>query len=78
MNASARAKLEAAAAGISPAEISGTGRKTALVQFRLSEADKASIQRTADTLGVSVSQYLLAVHNLVAPRVNGEDLERFR
>lgn len=69
MNASARAKLEAAAAGISPADISFSGRKTSLVQFRLSEADKASIQRTADRLGVSVSEYLLELHKLMANRL---------
>jgi hypothetical protein len=73
MTSSARERLEAAAEGIPLADLRGTGRKSTLVQFRVTLAEKASLQRTADALGVSVSEYLLRLHTLVSPKLSAID-----
>jgi hypothetical protein len=60
------AKLAAAAAKITAKDLEGTGPKTAFVQFRVSEEEKASLQRTAESLGLQVSEYLLKLHALAS------------
>lgn len=58
--------LAAATAKIKAKDLRGVGPKTAFVQFRVSESEKESLQRTADSLGVDVSEYLLKLHELVS------------
>jgi len=59
-------KLAAAAAKISAKDLEGTGPKTAFVQFRVSAAEKESLQATAASLGLQVSEYLLKLHELAS------------
>jgi hypothetical protein len=59
-------QIEMAAANITPEDLKGSGRKTAFVQFRVSEREKASLQQTAQSLGLQVSEYLLRIHELVS------------
>jgi len=66
MKPNAEAKLAAAAAKISAKDLQGSGPKTAFVQFRVSEVEKASLQQTAESLGLQVSEYLLKLHELAS------------
>ena len=66
MKPNTQAKLAAATAKISAKDLQGTGPKTAFVQFRVSESEKASLQETAERLGVQVSEYLLKLHELAS------------
>jgi hypothetical protein len=59
-------QIEMAAAKITPGDLRGAGPKTAFVQFRVSEREKASLQQTAESLGLQVSEYLLRIHELVS------------
>lgn len=59
-------KLAAAAAKIAAKDLEGSGPKTAFVQFRVSEAEKTSLQQTAERLGLQVSEYLLKLHELTS------------
>jgi hypothetical protein len=60
------ARLAAAASKISAKDLQGSGPKTAFVQFRVSDAEKVSLQHTAESLGLQVSEYLLRLHELVS------------
>jgi len=66
MSPNTEAKLSAAAAKITAKDLQGTGPKTAFVQFRVSDAEKSSLQQTAETLGLQVSEYLLKLHELAS------------
>jgi len=66
MKHNTEAKLAAAAAKISAKDLQGSGPKTAFVQFRVSEAEKSSLQQTAESLGLQVSEYLLKLHELAS------------
>jgi hypothetical protein len=66
MKPNTEAKLAAAAAKITAKDLEGTGPKTAFVQFRVSESEKESLQKTAESLGIEVSSYLLRLHELVS------------
>lgn len=66
MRPNTEAKLAAAAAKISAKDLQGSGPKTAFVQFRVSEAEKSSLQQTAESLGLQVSEYLLKLHELAS------------
>lgn len=66
MKPNTEAKLAAAAAKINAKDMQGTGPKTAFVQFRVSESEKASLQQTAESLGLQVSEYLLRLHELAS------------
>ncbi len=59
-------QIERAAAMITQGDLRGAGPKTAFVQFRVSEREKASLQQTAESLGLQVSEYLLRIHELVS------------
>ncbi len=62
-------KLAAAVANIKAKDLEGTGPKTAFVQFRVSESEKESLQKTAGSLGLEVSSYLLRLHELVSAKL---------
>jgi hypothetical protein len=66
MKPTSHSKLVAAASRVTANDLQGTGPKTAFVQFRVSEAEKASLQRTAESLGLQVSEYLLKLHEVVS------------
>ncbi len=66
MKPNTEAKLAAAAAKISAKDLQGSGPKTAFVQFRVSDAEKTSLQQTAENLGLQVSEYLLKLHELAS------------
>jgi hypothetical protein len=66
MKPDTQSKLAAAAAKIAAKDLEGAGPKTQFVQFRVSEAEKESLQKTADGLGLQVGEYLLKLHELVS------------
>ena len=69
MHPKTHAKLTAAAAKITAKDLEGSGPKTQFVQFRVSESEKLSLQRTAEGLGLQVSEYLLKLHELVSAKL---------
>jgi acetyl-CoA carboxylase alpha subunit len=66
MKPNTEAKLAAAAAKITTKDLQGSGPKNSFVQFRVSEAEKSSLQETAERLGLQVSEYLLKLHELAS------------
>ena len=69
-------KLASAVATIDRDALVGTGPKNQFVQFRVSKSEKASLQNTADELGLQVSEYLLKLHELVSQRlIKGNQME---
>ena len=62
-------KLEKAVGKITPEALKGTGTKSEFVQFRVTKAEKESLQETAKGLGLQVSDYLLRLHALVAEKL---------
>jgi hypothetical protein len=44
-------------------------RKSRLLTMRISEADHADLKLTASELGLTVTDYLLGIHRLVADRL---------
>jgi uncharacterized protein (DUF1778 family) len=66
MNPKTEAKLIAAAAKISAKDLQGTGPKTEFLQFRVSKSEKQSIQDTASSLGLQVSEYVLKLHEIAS------------
>ena len=66
MKPTTEAKLASATAKITAKDLQGSGPKTAFVQFRVSESEKASLQETAERLGLQVSEYLLKLHELAS------------
>ena len=69
MKPNTEAKLTAAVAKISAKDLVGSGPKTEFLQFRVSKAEKESIQATATALGVQVSEYVLKLHELVSAKL---------
>jgi hypothetical protein len=63
-------KLKEAVDAIAPETLSGSLAKSEFIQFRVSEADKKSIKTTAEGLDLTVSEYLLKLHTLVAEKLN--------
>lgn len=47
---------------IDPARLETLLVKKAVIQFRVTESEKADIQRTASELGLTVTDYLLRLH----------------
>lgn len=72
MNPKTEARLAAAAAKITGKELQGTGPKTEFLQFRVSKIEKQSIQDTAESLGLQVSEYLLKIHERVAAQLKSK------
>jgi hypothetical protein len=54
--------IGAAMKGVTAAEMMRKPRKTARVPLRMLEEDKQGIERSAGKLGLSVSDYLVALH----------------
>ena len=69
MKSAAQTKLSAAAAKITAKDLEGSGPKNQFVQFRVSAMEKESLQRTAEGLGLQVSEYLLKLHELVSAKL---------
>jgi len=63
-------KLTAAVAGIDTEALRGSLAKDQFVQFRATKEEKKSLSETADSLNLTVSQYLLTIHSLVEKRLN--------
>ena len=76
MKSDSEKKLASAVATIDRDALVGTGPKSQFVQFRVSKSEKASLQNTADELGLQVSEYLLKLHELVSRRLTkGNQME---
>jgi hypothetical protein len=72
MKPETQAKLADAAAKITAKNLQGPGPKTAFVQFRVSESEKASLQETAENLGLQVSEYLIKLHELASANLKNK------
>jgi hypothetical protein len=65
-------KLEQAVADITRDDLVGSGPKTEFLQFRVSKLEKESLRRTADGLGMQVSEYVMTLHRLVEKKLSEE------
>jgi hypothetical protein len=65
-------KLAKAVAEIDADTLRGSLAKGTFVQFRATEEEKKSLKQTADSLDLSVSEYLLKVHSLIAEKLGGK------
>ena len=70
MSPDAETKLVTAVSNVSRKDLAGSGPKTEFLQFRVSKAEKESIQNTATKLGIQVSEYILKLHEIVTEKIN--------
>ena len=61
--------IEKAMKGITAAAMVKKPRKTARIPLRMLEEDKQGIEQTAGKLGLSVSDYLVALHRHACPHI---------
>lgn len=62
-------KLALALADLTPDELEKQARKSERLNMRVTQADKANMESTADSLGLTLSEYLTALHHYAAPRL---------
>jgi hypothetical protein len=65
-------ELVAAVAGIDRNALRGSLAKEKFVQFRATREEKESLKATAAKMNLSVSEYLLRIHSLVAEKLGGK------
>lgn len=56
---------------VSPEALGWTATKSERIEIRTSSQEKEQIQEVAGTLGVSVAEYLLALHRHAYPKLRG-------
>ena len=61
--------IKKALTGVSVEHLVKKPRKTARIPLRLTEEDKDGIERMAGKLGLSVADYLVALHRYAHPRL---------
>lgn len=64
-------EIAKAVENISPETLGWTLTKNARIEIRTTSEEKEQIQGTADMLGVSVAEYLLALHRHAHPKLRG-------
>ena len=61
--------IKKALARVTARDVVKPPRKTARIPLRLTQGDKDEIERIADKLGLSVADYLVALHRYALPRL---------
>lgn len=69
MKEKANAKLAHAMADLSPEALNKQARKSERLNVRVTPLEKAEMESTAAALGLTLSEYLTALHHHAAPRV---------
>ncbi len=62
--------LALALADVEPERLDSLVRKSARVDIRVTPTEKAEMQATAEALGLSLSEYLSALHCYALPRIH--------
>lgn len=66
---SASDKLADALGSIDIEELRGSLGKTAFISFRVTEGEKKSLKQAADSLDLTISEYLLKIHTVIAAKL---------
>jgi len=63
-------RLAAALSGVTPEALEKTARKSERINLRVSPSEKEAMESTAAALGLSLSEYLSALHHHAAARLS--------